>query len=103
MVAHSLPRYAPKSASHPKHLVGAFHKLGKFDVSPPKFNPLYIPRPFDGSEILRDLRPPKSSACISTYCNNRGFPDIAIPVGDAGENNDLAFLGGFRQNGPHEV
>jgi len=47
--------------------------------------------------------PLKSFIFISTYCDNSGLPDIAVPVGDAGENDNLAFLGCFTQNGTHET
>ncbi len=39
----------------------------------------------------------------STHSDDGGFPDIAVPVRDTGENDDLAFLGCLCQNSPHQT
>ena len=40
---------------------------------------------------------------LSTHSDDGGFPDIAVPVRDAGENDDLAFLGCLCQNSAHQT
>jgi len=39
----------------------------------------------------------------STQGYDRGLSHIAVAVGDASEDDDLAFLGSFGQNGPHQT
>jgi hypothetical protein len=63
--------------------------------TPPRFPGNYALRGLEENEISFSIpsAPLKSIIFISTYCDNGGLPHIAVPVGDAGENDDLAFLG----------
>ena len=98
-----LMRTVPKCVSQPGlgQSRGLQESLGPLDAGQPGGDPVGDRE--DGFEVLCHFVPLKSFIFISTYCDNGGLPDIAVPLGDAGENDDLAFLGCFSQNGTHET
>ena len=57
----------------------------------------------DGFEALCHSAPLRFFIFTSTQCNNRGLPNVAVAVRDAGENDNLTFFGCLGQNGTHET